>query len=93
MSVYLLSYDLVNESGSHDYKPLWNALAQAGAHRTQYSTWLVASTLTAKGVHDQFKRYVDSDDRLWVTSVRVSEHWYSNAMTGTNDWLKRNPPR
>jgi hypothetical protein len=91
MAVYLLTYDLVNESGSHDYEPLWKALRSAGAHRTMYSVWLVASVGGAQAVHDQFKRYLDSDDRLWVTRVRIAEHWFSNAMAGTNDWLKRNP--
>ena len=92
MAVFLLNYDLVNESGSHDYEPLWAALREAGAHRTQYSTWLVASAAGAKGVHDHFQRYLDGNDRLWVTRVRPGEHWFSNAMAGTNDWLKRNPP-
>jgi hypothetical protein len=92
MTVYLVNYDLVNESGPHDYKPLWAALAAFGAHRTQYSTWLVSSTSGAQAVHDHFKRFLDKDDRLWVTSVRAGQNWYSNAMAGTNDWLMRNPP-
>ena len=90
MTVYLLSYDLVNERGSHDYKPLWGALATAGAHRTQLSTWLVSSTSSVQAVHDHFQRYLDKDDRLWVTRVPPAQNWYSNAMAGTNDWLKRN---
>lgn len=92
MTAYLLAYDLVNERGSHDYKPLWAALTKAGAHRTQLSAWLVASTVGVQTVHDHFKAYLDTDDRLWVTRLRANEHWFSNALAGTNDWLKRNPP-
>lgn len=92
MPSYLLCYDLINEKGGHDYKPLWKELERFGAHRTQYSTWLVASTSGAKSVHDHFKRLLDKDDRLWVTSIRAAENWYSNAIGGTNEWLKRNPP-
>lgn len=97
MAVYLLEYDLVKETSSHDYEPLWAALKAAGAHRTQLSAWLVASTSGAKQVHDHFQKYLDSNDRLWVAKVHKNtssdEYWFSNAKGGTNDWLKKNPPQ
>jgi hypothetical protein len=86
-------YDLNKEQGdSSGYKKLIAELRRIGAHRTLESTWLLSSTLTAKGVHDALKSYIDSDDGLWVTSVRKDEYWYSGAKAGTNDWLKSNPP-
>jgi CRISPR-associated endonuclease Cas2 len=93
MSVYLVAYDLVNESkGTFDYQPLWAELKRLGAHRTQYSLWLLNVNNTAKEVVEHLKKYVDNNDRLWATSVRKGEHWYVNAMSGTNKWLEENPP-
>jgi hypothetical protein len=94
MAVFLLQYDLVNESGSHDYEPLWAELKRIGSHRTQYSSWLVLfkDGATAKGVHDYFKPYVDKDDRLMVCSFQKGAHWFSNAMGGTNAWLAKHQP-
>ncbi|MEG6507742.1 CRISPR-associated protein Cas2 [Methyloligella sp. 2.7D] len=91
MTSYLLSYDLMNETGSADYEPLFEELKRWDAQRTQYSVWLLADNSTAKEVHDHFKRHLDSDDRLWVTEI-VKNKYYSNAISGTNAWLAENPP-
>lgn len=91
MTSYLLAYDLRNETGSHDYEPLWEELKRFGAQRTQYSLWLIATDAQAKPLHEHFKRYLDKDDRLWINEV-VKNHYYSNAIKGTNAWLDENPP-
>lgn len=92
MTIYLLAYDLRKEQTSADYEPLWAELKRLGGHRTQYSLWLLDLNNTAKEVHDHFKRYLDSDDRLWVSEL-TKNHYYSNAMAGTNDWLAAHPPQ
>lgn len=92
MSVYTLAYDLVKETGSHDYEPLWAELKRLDAHRVQYSFWLVNLNNNSKEVHDHFKAYLDENDRLFVDRLRKNENWYSGAMAGTNAWLERNPP-
>lgn len=89
MSVYLIAYDLVNES---DYEPLWDELERLGAHKTQYSLWLINSNDTPKEVVEHFSKFVDEDDRIWVTVVRRGKYWYKAALPGTNDWLEENPP-
>ena len=91
MTSFLLAYDLVNESGSHDYQPLWDELKKWGGQKTQYSLWLVADNSTAKAVHDHFKGFLDKDDRLWVAEL-VRNNYYSNAISGTNKWIAENPP-
>jgi CRISPR associated protein Cas2 len=91
MTDYAIAYDLIKEQSSHDYEPLWAELKRLGGHRTQYSLWLVNLSNTAKEVHDHFKAYLDQDDRLWVLELTKS-HYYSNAMSGTNNWLNNNPP-
>lgn len=93
MTVYLIGYDLVNEKGSKfDYQKLWDELKRLGAHRVQLSLWLANVSGTAQEIAEHIKGFVDKDDRVWVSRVRPSEHWYVNAIGGTNDWLKRNPP-
>tara|TARA_R110000851_G_scaffold270099_1_gene422754 strand:- start:135 stop:416 length:282 start_codon:yes stop_codon:yes gene_type:complete len=91
MAIFVISYDLINESGSADYEPLWKALRERGCHRTQDSVWLGNFNNGAKVVHDHFKQYLDSDDRLMVSEL-TKIHWFSNACGGTNEWLKNNPP-
>ena len=66
--LYLVSYDLVKPE--QDYASLWTALKQAGAVRILYSEWLVSyANVTPKAVADYFIRYMDGNDRIFVTEV------------------------
>lgn len=88
MTTYTVSYDLIKRK---DYETLWAELGRLGAHRTQASYWLVAVNNSAKELHDHLKTFVDADDRIWVSELTKNHH-FSNALAGTNDWLKRNTP-
>jgi CRISPR-associated endonuclease Cas2 len=89
MAKFTVSYDLIKRK---DYQTLWDELKRLGAHRTQASYWLVNVNLaSAKELHDHLKKYVDSDDSIWVLEL-TKNHWYSNARGGTNEWIKKNPP-
>jgi len=88
MTTYTVSYDLIKRK---DYQSLWDELARLGGHRTQASYWLVNVNNTAKELHDHLKTFVDGDDKIWVSEL-TKNHWYANAMGGTNDWLAKNPP-
>lgn len=88
MTTYTVSYDLIKRK---DYQSLWDELERLGAHRTQASYWIIAVNNTAQELHDHLKKFVDKDDRLWVSEV-TKNHWYSNANAGTNAWLAMNPP-
>ena len=92
MSSYLLTYDLRNESGSQDYEALYKEMERLRGHRTLLSVWLVAMDLTPKGVADHFMKFLDKDDRIWVTRLRESEHHFIRAMSGTNAWIENYPP-
>jgi CRISPR-associated endonuclease Cas2 len=93
MGVFLVAYDLVNEKkGTHDYQPLWDEMKRLGAHRTQYSLWLVSATNTPKELRTHFQQFVDKDDRIWVTRLRRNQYDYVNAIAGTNAWLEKHPP-
>lgn len=88
MTTYTVSYDLIKRK---DYETLWTELARLGAHRTQASYWLVSVNNTAKELHDHLKGFVDADDSIWVSEL-TRNHYYSNARSGTNNWLQQNPP-
>lgn len=94
MSVFLIAYDLVDEkkNANHDYQKLWDELRRFGAHRTQLSAWLITNSSSAKQLCEHFQSFVDANDRIWVTKVFAGEFWYVNAVSGTNDWLAKNPP-
>lgn len=88
MTTYTVNYDLIK---TKDYQRLWNELTRLGAHRTNESFWLVNVNNTAKQLHDHLKNYIDGDDRLWVSEL-TANHYYCNAMAGTNNWIKNNRP-
>lgn len=93
MPVYLVSYDLVKEKDGHDYAPLWDEMKRLGAHRTQYSAWLVNLNNTPKEVVEHFARFVDRDDRVMAVEMLRGRYTFTKANSGTNDWLKQNPAR
>lgn len=88
MSTYTVSYDLIKRK---DYQSLWDELNRLGAHRTQASFWLVSVNNTARELHDHLKKFVDGDDRIWVSEL-TKNHYYANALAGTNDWISKNSP-
>lgn len=89
MTIYVVTYDL--KKPGQNYKDLYDALDEMGAHRALESFWLVNVANTAKELHDYLKERVDGNDRIWVSELTKKRH-YSNAKAGTNDWLKGNPP-
>lgn len=94
MSIYLVSYDLVDEkkNANHDYKILWDELKRLKAHRTNYSLWLVNMNKTPRDVLVHFRKFVDANDRVWIAKLFNNEYTFANAMAGTNKWLENNPP-
>jgi len=92
MSIYAVSYDLIDELSGHDYQPLWDEFKSLGAHKTEYSMYLLNVNNTPKEVVDHFKRFTDSNDRIWAIKLFKDQYHYVNAMAGTNDWLAKNPP-
>ncbi|NSZ73234.1 CRISPR-associated protein Cas2 [Agrobacterium tumefaciens] len=87
MTTYLISYDLIKRK---DYPKLWEELERLGAHRTLESLWLLSVNNTAKEVSEHFEKFIDNDDKLWVSEL-TKNRYYKNAKGGTNDWLKDNP--
>jgi CRISPR/Cas system-associated endoribonuclease Cas2 len=92
MPVFLLAYDLVNEARSGEYDALYNELDRLEAQRVQDSVWLVSLNYAVVEVKDHFATFMDGDDKLWVTKLRSRQFTFTKANSGTNGWLKENPP-
>lgn len=86
MAVFVLTYDLI---GRKDYQSLWDELIRLGGHRALASFWLLNLNNTAVEVHDHFRRFLDHDDRLWVSALTRNTS-YSNPIDGTDPWIAVN---
>ncbi len=91
MAVFLISYDLVKETSSHDYKPLWAELKRLGGVKTQLSAWYASLDNTAKQVRDHLMPYIDSNDRLLVIEVTKKPAW-NVGLQGTRAFIQRHFP-
>lgn len=91
MPPFIVTYDLVKEETSEDYKPLIKDLKDRGAHRYQFSSWLVNLNNTADEVHAHYRALLDSNDKLMVSEL-TRNHAQDLNFKGTNQWIKDNPP-
>ena len=64
---YLIAYDLMQPG--QNYAALWKALADMGAVRVLESAWIVRSRLSAVDLANYCLRYMDPNDRLFVSEV------------------------
>ena len=80
MKKWLISYDL-NVPGQN-YKGIDKELVRLGAARVLYSQWVLASSSSAAELRDYFKNFLDSNDRLLVSSLQDWAAW--NAMIDIN---------
>lgn len=91
MPPFILTYDLVKEETSADYKPLIDDLKARGGHKYQMSSWLVNMDHTAAAVYDHYNGMIDKNDKLFVAEL-TRNHKQEGNFKGTNDWIKNNPP-
>jgi hypothetical protein len=83
MALYFLSYDLRKQK---DYKTLYDELKKFSAVHVLESTWCFKRLNTsAKGLRDQYKQFIDSDDGLMISEVI---DWASFNTLGTPNDLK-----
>ncbi len=91
MPIFTISFELRNQSKTHDYQPLLNALKEQKCHPLMQNQWLGSFHNNATQVHTFFKGLLDKTDRLMVAELQ--QHYaYSNAMRDCNKWLELNPP-
>jgi len=86
MNCYLISFDLVK---NRDYEELYQAIKsyKPWAHITE-STWAIITNNTVKEIRDNLKKYIDSDDRLFVIKSGEEADWYN--VLCKDEWLYDN---
>lgn len=88
MAVYIVTYDLRNESTSDSYSKLISLIKEEGVWACLGgSTYLVESDLSPVALRDKYKQALDSDDKLFVGVVTAPAAWigYSKQVS---DWIK-----
>lgn len=89
MPAQMISYDLAKPG--QDYSDLHEAIKGLGPAWWHHldSTWIVRTSRSASKVRDALKPYLDSNDKLLVTTL--SGAWASsNLPSKANKWLKNN---
>lgn len=88
MAVYIVTYDLCNESTSDSYIKLISLIKEEGVWACLGgSSYLVESELSPVELRDKYKQTLDKDDKLFVGVVSAPAAWvgYSKQIT---DWIK-----
>lgn len=86
MSSFIITYDLVN---SRDYQKLYDAIQSLGNWaRVVESVWIVTSELSSAQIRDELLKYIDDDDRIFVTKSSGEAAWRNTRCSG--EWIKNN---
>lgn len=82
---YLISYDL--QRPEKDYPKLIEELRRLGAQKVLYSQWVAnRANTTCVGLRDHLRGFMDSNDRLLVSTLEGSADWAGwNLMAKIND--------
>lgn len=83
MPVFSISYDLIKRK---DYPELWAELERICAKRYLYSQWAVrrADGVTAESLRDHIAKFVDGDDRLFISRIDNADWASRNALIDLN---------
>jgi CRISPR/Cas system-associated endoribonuclease Cas2 len=86
MTCYIISYDLIGEK---NYKELYDAMkSYKNWAKITESTWALVSEKSAVDVREHLKKFIDSDDRIFVVKSGTEAAW--NNVICSNEWLKEN---
>ena len=70
---WLISYDL--DAPGQNYKQLDDELVRVGAVRVLASQWVLESQYSAVQLRDHFRLFIDSSDRLLVSTLGPWASW------------------
>lgn len=87
MASFLISYDLIK---TKDYPKLHEAIKSYSnwCHPLE-SVWIVISNSDAESIRDHVKKYMDSDDKLFVTKLpNPADAAWRNLSKTASDWLQ-----
>ena len=84
--IYAINYDL--KAPGRNYKSFYKAIKSLGdSWHYLESTWLVDTTLTARGIWEQLRPHIDRNDRVLVIGVT---HEYSGWLPKSAwDWINQ----
>ena len=88
MAVYIVTYDLRQESDASNYQQLIELIKSEGTWaRLGGSSYLVQSECSPVELRDKYKKALDSNDLLYVGEVTAPAAWYGYPDEVTN-WIK-----
>ncbi|PWK15198.1 hypothetical protein C8D84_101145 [Psychrobacter immobilis] len=87
MAALLITYDLNAPGQEHD-KILDKIKTFNGWARLSESSYAVATSLTPQQVYDQFKPQLDTNDRIYIITLKQPCAGYGS--NEINDWLNSN---
>ena len=87
MTKYLISYDLI---GDKDYEKLFEAIKSLanGYSRPLESVWIIGHKGAASDIVNALSRYIDNDDKLFVTLVTKDTSWTKTLTDSNRSWIK-----
>jgi CRISPR-associated endonuclease Cas2 len=89
MGTYIVTYDLNNERKARGvYEPIIKYVKDRTWARLSESSYAVNASETPQQIYDQLKRYLDSDDNLYV--ITLTNPYFGQGPKEVNDWLARN---
>ena len=91
MKTFLIGYDL-NKKGQ-DYETLIEEIKKLsldGWWHCLDSTWILKSNMTASGILDHLRKFMDSNDELLVIELQKGVQWASFFGEECNEWLQEN---
>lgn len=85
MAKYLVTYDLVGtDETSDDYEKLIKRIKRFPSYRKiQKSVWLIKTEKKAGEVRDILWRFMDDNDRIYVTKIASGSAWHNVLCTTT----------
>ena len=85
---YFISYDLNNPGQNYDN--LIEAIKKYGTYcKMNKSDWIICTNDDVTTIRNNLKKYLDSNDRLFVGQLTGVAAW-SGYQESTTEWLKKN---
>ena len=91
MPVYIVGFDVRNDSSADDYSGLQNAVAKLEKHRLMPWLYLVSVPFTAGALKEYLLNHMSEEDKLWISKLPAKARFEFAYQTtgGTSSWLKK----
>lgn len=88
MTIKIISYDL--RKPEQDYESLIDAIKSYRAYcKINKSDWLISTADSCRSIRDYLKKFIDSNDTLFVAELSQNAGWWSTfgLRQAAVDWL------